>query len=313
MKFKLILLTLTVLLLVACGRAPAAEPIVVVSETATTRTIEHTFGTTEIPKEPQRVVLLGEEGLLANLLDVGIQPLMSLANVPDYLPLISDEEQANLDIYSSTGNVSIETILLYDPDLIIGSPLFIERAGYGRLSDIAPTVAVGGTSTESYIDTAALFGLRDQAEADVAAFEALIVSESERIQADQVTVSVAAVYSGVNVAIFIDGPNPQPEMLKKMGVRILPEGEDQEAARFRNGRAFIDEERLDLIAGEKLIMLQTDSVDGEMDAVAEMTRDPLWQQLTAVKNGQVATLDRLGYPGFRGQQQLLADLVAILE
>lgn len=44
-----------------------------------------------------------------------------------------------------------------------------------------------------------------------------------------------------------------------------------------------------------------------------MTADPVWGQLPAVQSGRVVVLDRLGYPGFRGQQALLTDLVAALE
>lgn len=65
------LLALLGILMAACGGNIETKPLVVVSETATTRTIEHTFGTTEIPTNPQRVIALGEEGMLADLLDAG--------------------------------------------------------------------------------------------------------------------------------------------------------------------------------------------------------------------------------------------------
>jgi ABC-type Fe3+-hydroxamate transport system substrate-binding protein len=85
---KLLLPTLLALALSACRSTLDTVPLRVTSETATTRTIEHTFGTTEIPAAPQRVIALGEEGLLADLLDAGITPLASIVNLPDYLPAL---------------------------------------------------------------------------------------------------------------------------------------------------------------------------------------------------------------------------------
>lgn len=68
-----LILLLILIVMSACGQVPEAEPVVIVSETTTTRTVPHTFGTNKIPKAPQRVVALGEDPLLADLLEIGIQ------------------------------------------------------------------------------------------------------------------------------------------------------------------------------------------------------------------------------------------------
>lgn len=299
--------------LVACQNAPEAKPIVVVSESATTRTIEHTFGTTEIPINPQRVIALGEEALLADLLDIGIQPVASIVNETEHLPLISAEELAGTELYRSAGQTSLETLLAFNPDLIIGTVFFVNEAGYEQLADIAPTVAVGGNNPlDMYTETVAVFGLRDQAEAEVAAFRAEVAAVAAEINASEQEISVAAVYGGPNLALFFGGPQAPPYLLNEMGVTMLPVGEEREALRMRNGRAFISEERLDLISGERLILLQAASVEGEMEDFEALTNDPLWQQLPAVQAGNVTILDRLGYPGFWGQKALLANLAQIL-
>lgn len=311
--FKFCGLFLLVFLL-GCGGAPEAESVVIVSETAVSRTIQHTFGTDEIPKEPLRVVTLGEESMLVNLLDIGIQPVLSIVNIPDDVPLITAEEAGGTQLVSSSGNVSMEALVAVDPDLIIGNVFFINKIGYSRLSDIAPTVSVSyETPLIEYVETLAVFGLREQAEADVAEFEAQIAAEAARINAADIELSVAAMYGGSNLALFFDGPQPPPEMVKKLGVTILPDDEEREPLKIRNGRSFVNEERLDLISDERLIMLQTASVDGEMESYNELTSSALWQQLPVVKNGTITVLDRIGYPGFRGQQALLTDLVAALE
>ncbi|MEM7114893.1 MAG: ABC transporter substrate-binding protein [Chloroflexota bacterium] len=300
-------------LLIGCGNPPEALPIVIVSETATTRTIEHTFGTTEIPKEPQRVIALGEEGLLADLLDIGIKPVLSTVNVVDDVKLISPEELDGIELLPSASNISPETLLSYSPDLIIAGVFFADQAGYGRLSEIAPTVTVGGLAMEQHVETLAIFGLREQGEANVAELQQRISSEAARIDASNIAVSVGAIYPGPNVAIFLEDRGGVPNFLSEMGVQLLPVEAERDDLTVRFGRAYISNERLDLLNGDQLILLQATSVDGEMEAVAEINADPLWQQLPAVKAGNVVTLDRLGYPGLRGQEALLEDLIAVLE
>ncbi|MCW5873008.1 MAG: ABC transporter substrate-binding protein [Anaerolineales bacterium] len=305
-------LALLGILLAACGSNIETKPLVVVSETATTRTIEHTFGTTEIPSNPQRVIALGEEGMLADLLDAGITPVASIVNLPEYLPpLISPAEVAGIQLYSSSTNASVESLVALQPDLIIGMAFFIDRIGYERLAQIAPTIAVAGDNeVENYAQTLAALGLHDKAEADLAAFDAALAAARGQV-GSQANVSVVAIYPGKSVAVFTDHPRTVPWLLRQLGVTLHPDGtEDKLGA--RDGRAFISLERLDLLSGEHLILLQSNSVDGEAESIAEVSASPLWQQIPAVQAGKVTVLDRLGYPGFRGVNALLEDLVEAL-
>ena len=52
-------------------------------------------------------------------------------------------------------------------------------------------------------------------------------------------------------------------------------------------------------------------MDGESESIAEISGNALWLQIPAVQAGNVTVLDRLGYPGFRGVNALLQDLVDI--
>ncbi|MCW5878935.1 MAG: ABC transporter substrate-binding protein [Anaerolineales bacterium] len=300
--------------LAACSSAPAATPLVVVSETADTRLIEHTFGQTEIPTQPQRVFALGEEGLLANLLDAGIKPVGSNVNLLEALPLFSAAELDGVALYQTSSQFSLEEIAKAEPDLIIGNVFFIHTAGYEKLSQIAPTIAIGGNDPlESYAQTLAAFGLIDKASADLAAFEVAAASLAQAIDAPARQVSVAAIYSGPSPAIFVDGPQTPPWLLKKLGVQFIPTEAEREGITFRDGRAFVSLERVDLLHGEELILLQNPLIEGEPEALAKIQQDPLWAQLPAVQNGQVSVLDRLGYPGLRGLYALLADVQTIFE
>ncbi|MEM7798570.1 MAG: ABC transporter substrate-binding protein, partial [Chloroflexota bacterium] len=278
-----------------CFSPPDAQPVSVIAETATTRTVEHTFGTTEIPVDPQRIVALGEEGLLVDLLDSGITPVMTTVNVVGNVALASPEELEGIDQFSSTGNISLETVVTYSLDLIIASVFFADRAGYDRLNAIAPTVTVGGSTFEQYIDTMTIFGQGDEAQAEIVAFEERIAAESAQINADQTAISIGAIYAGPSVALFFEDRLGPPTMLAEMGVTLLPTGEERNNLRVRGGRAYLSDERLDLISGEHLILLQSSAVDGEMDSLSEMQDNAVWQAVPAVKSGNVSTLDRIGY------------------
>lgn len=310
---KLILMALLAAVLTACGRTLETKPLTVVSETATTRTIEHTFGTTEIPANPQRVIALGEEGMLADLLDAGITPVASIVNLPEHLPAFIDpEEVADVQLFSSSTNVSVERLAALEPDLIIGTGFFIDQIGYETLSHMAPTIAVGGSNEiENYGQTLTALGMPEQAASDLAAFDAAVAAARNQL-GNGVTASVVVIYPGNSVAVLVDRPRTVPWLLRELGVTLHPDG-SEDGLSVRTGRAFISLERLDLLSGEHLFLLQSDGVEGETESVAEISANPLWLQIPAVQAGNVSVLDRLGYPGFRGVNALLAELVSILQ
>jgi ABC-type Fe3+-hydroxamate transport system substrate-binding protein len=79
-----------------------------------------------------------------------------------------------------------------------------------------------------------------------------------------------------------------------------------------NGRAYLSEERLDLLSAPRLLLLQSPLVEGEARAIDEVEHDALWRTLPAVEADRVAELDRLGYPGIEGRIRLVDDLTAAL-
>lgn len=309
-----ITLLIAVWLLSACaGGASADEPLTLVETTDSYRLIRHTFGETRAPVAPQRVLALGEESLLVDLLDAGVRPVAASVNIPESVPLLSAAERENIALFPSAGDISLETLSSYEPDLIIGIRFFIEQIGYQRLARIAPTVALSGsTPLENYIEALTLFGRGEQAQRDVAAFRAE-VQAATRIDAASQRVSLVTIYPGPNVALWFDGPSPIPLLLRDLGVQIRPDPAATAGLTIRNGRSFISLERLPLIDGETIFLIQSYSVEGEESAVADVQASPLWQQLPAVQSDRVVVLDRIGYPGLREQRALLSDLVRALE
>ena len=298
----------------ACGGPTVSQtPLTVTDDpSANQRVVQHAFGETRIPRDPQRIIALGEEGLLVDLLEIDVRPLIASVNLPETVAGVSGAELEGIELFASANQPSLESFAVLQPDLIIGTQFFIQEIGYDNLSRIAPTVAIGMNGPrESYRETLRLFGLEEQANAEIAAFEQSVVSARERLQQRSPQVSLATVYPGASLAVWVDGPTSPPLLLRELGVTLIPDAEA--VSGVRNGRAFLSNEQLNLLAGERIILLQSDSVEGESAALAEMQAMPLWAALPAAQSDQVFVLDRLGYPGMRGLEALLSDLVSLLE
>lgn len=122
--------------------APAAFPV----------TLTHTFGGTEIPAEPQRVVTWGW-GASEAVLALGVVPVAMAeqtygANAEGVLPW-TEAKLTELGVPTPTiltdGDAPpYEEIIEADPDLILAPFSGITQEQYDLLTDIAPTVAYEG-------------------------------------------------------------------------------------------------------------------------------------------------------------------------
>lgn len=108
-------------------------------------TLEHKYGETTVPSEPQRVVVVGvtEQDIL---LELGVTPIATTewygeqpyAVWPWATELLGDAEPTVLD---QTDGLEFEKIASLKPDLIVGTNAGLTEDDYDKLSDIAPTIA----------------------------------------------------------------------------------------------------------------------------------------------------------------------------
>lgn len=146
---KWIMAILTVMMfavLAACG----AEEEATDSQTADAQTTEtvkvtHELGETEVPKNPEKVVVF-DFGILDTLDQLGVESVAGVAqgNIPTYL-----EQYENTEKYENIGTLKeadFEAIHAMDPDLIIISGRQAEM--YNEFSDIAPTIHLGVDTTD---------------------------------------------------------------------------------------------------------------------------------------------------------------------
>ncbi|MDE4084795.1 siderophore ABC transporter substrate-binding protein [Planococcus maritimus] len=132
--------------LAACG----AEEEATDSQTADAQTTEtvkvtHELGETEVPKNPEKVVVF-DFGILDTLDQLGVESVAGVAqgNIPTYLEQYEDTEK-----YENIGTLKeadFEAIHAMDPDLIIISGRQAEM--YNEFSDIAPTIHLGVDTTD---------------------------------------------------------------------------------------------------------------------------------------------------------------------
>jgi iron complex transport system substrate-binding protein len=257
---------------------------------AATRTVTTSFGTYDLPREPRRVVVMGNRLDLEIALALGLRPVamgieFNFINshadtVAPWVPF----DPAGVETFESF-ETSAEQILSYEPDLI-----FIRQVAAGwnqsrtdALMKVAPFIPTG---TLPWREELALIGgwlgRQDQAAAATAEFDALRDTVAAR-HADKLASSTVAFGSIAPPQVFVNdltSNSPASQGLAELGGQafILP----AEAATYENGWAAISPENLGLLNGADGLLYwgPTPEVFAEFHAST-----PLWDRLPAVKAG----------------------------
>ncbi|MDZ7911581.1 MAG: iron-siderophore ABC transporter substrate-binding protein [Rhodococcus sp. (in: high G+C Gram-positive bacteria)] len=146
----------------ACGGDDLHDPGM---QPDTVHAVTHARGTTDVPMDPQRVVVLEpvqlDTSVALGVIPVGTAVLSETAGVPAYL----GEKAAEIEMVGTVAAPNLEKIVALSPDLIIGTE---SRHGdlYEQLAAIAPTVYMA-TQTDPWQDNvqfvAAALNKTDQA------------------------------------------------------------------------------------------------------------------------------------------------------
>lgn len=290
--------------------APPPAPESTEPSSATPRTIEHQYGTTEVLAEPQRIVALSEEFLLADLLALGVTPIASSSNATDGFGGIDPALTEGIEIMTSA-TFNIEQLAAFKPDLILAYPVYIELVGYDTLNAVAPTVAIGNDNSdwrERLQFTAEVLGVDELGASKIEQFQA--DHDAARDTLDGVRISAVSIFDQSFLRAYIDRGTFLVDVMVDAGVEMVPSADDIDGA-DAVGRVQLSLEQLGTLQGDVLLRLQRIGVEDE--AAAGVAGSPLWSTLPAVKNGSVVTLDRLGYPGAAGAAAFATDLAAAVE
>lgn len=266
----------------AAGLLTAISPNV-----SSAREVTHAMGTTEVPDDPKRVIILTSEGTEA-LLAMGVSPVgaVNSANGDPWFPHLV-EQLEGVEPLGGESAVNLEMIAALEPDLILGNKMRQEEI-YPQLSAIAPTVMTerlrGDWKVNMRVYAEAL-GMEDKAQEVFDAYDAKVADLREklgdktqeeismiRFLAAQIRIYQLDTFSGV--------------ILKDIGFHRPPNQNVEEFA-IRTGKESIPD-----MDGDRIFYFTYDTGNGEANAAEEEAlADPLWQSLSAVREGRVHKVD----------------------
>lgn len=287
---------LLVLILAACNSSNETVEKSESTNESESYTVQHAMGETPIEKKPERVVVLTNEGTEA-LLALGVKPVgavQSWLGDPWYDHIASDME--GVEVVGVEHEVNVEKIAELEPDLIIGNKLR-QEAIYEQLSKIAPTVfseTLRGEWQDNFKLYAKALNLEEKGEEVLAQYDAHI-EEVKSALGDKLNqeVSVVRFMAGKTRIYYTDSFSGV--IFEKLGFKRA----EQQAEFFTDDNKLgklaveVGKEQIPEMDGDILFYF-TYAPPGDKEAVKteeEWTKDPLWNNLEAVKNGNVHKVD----------------------
>lgn len=303
------------LALTACGSEPAPAPAdkpdqgaPALDAPAFPRKVVHAMGTTEIPAEPKRVVVL-DTGELDSTISLGLTPVGAVTTDVDTGVLsYLQRDAAGIDVVGTISEPNLEAIAKLRPDLILSNKVRHEEL-YGKLSQIAPTVfaeKVGVVWKDNLRLAATALGREAKASSAISAYEADAKAFGRSLGDAELTLSPIRFVEGTirvySKESFIG------TVLTDIGISppTLPPGEFPAFAE-------ISQEQLALADADRLVYASFGAPgdSGEQKVLA----GPLWPTLGAVKAGKAFPVDGDIYYsgiGLRAATLMLNDLRAKL-
>jgi iron complex transport system substrate-binding protein len=240
------------------------------------RTIEHKFGSTDVPADPRRVVAAGfneaDFALALGSVPVGVRDFIGPFR-EETRPWAQDElGDANPEVVGGE-EISLEAVAALEPELILAVYSFIDREDYELLSEIAPTVAQparypdGGTPwQEQTLLTGRALGREGRARGVVDDVEARFAGARERHPGfEGKTAAVTLVMEGE--FYVLEQTDLRTRMFTELGFRMPEE------------TGAISRERVDLLDRDVLVFLGADR--------QTLEDDELLGSLDAVRQGRV--------------------------
>ncbi|QWB31554.1 ABC transporter substrate-binding protein [Exiguobacterium acetylicum] len=295
----LTLLVLSSLMLAACsGQAE--------QKNEKTRTITHEAGKTKVPEQPKKVVAL-EFSFVDALDKLGITPVgIAQENKTDVSGLLGKDieftevgtrQQPNLEVISSL-----------QPDLIIGD--FNRHKGiYKQLQEIAPTIILKSRNAtyeeniDSFKTIAEAVGKTKQMDDRLALHEERLQAAKKKVDPKDDRKVMVGVFHADSLTAHgetsFDG-----ELLEKIGI---------ENAVTKTAEPTVT------ITLEQMVKWDPDVIfmaEADPKLLKEWKDNPLWNQITAVKNGEVYEVNRdlwTRYRGLDAAEQIVDEAIQLLK
>lgn len=281
-------------------------------EAAAERTLTDAMGhEVTIPANPEGVIASYLED---NLVALGITPVAQWtvndgASIQDYL---QDELK---DIPTIPYDLPYEVVTSFAPDLLImGSADMVEGGKYEQYSKIAPTYVLETDNNSDWRDkllkVGEVFGKTEEAKKVLAEYDKKAKASKELLQDSIGEESAAAIWL-VNNNFFIVGDNVSSGAVLYEDLELAPPNIVKEISGTATSNwSAISLEKLAEMDADHIFLINSDKGNG-----AEMLKDPVWQEIPAVKNGNIYEFEAETawlYSGPIANSQIIDDVVESL-
>ena len=253
-------------------------------------TVTDVRGEVEIPANPERIVDLSGNSDILSILGYKV---VGTANSDAYdytkFPSYLEETLKGAEIlgYSMQDTMDVEAVMNLNPDLIVIST--VQEKMYDALSEIAPTVMIQLEALNWKDDVRALakvFNKEDVANEWIANYENKAKEAGDKIKAEygEDTTYLSFLASGGQFFIF-DGAGFGDVLYNDMGLAKpagMPEQTDISLP-------VVTYEGLAAIQSDYIFVIATD------EDLAQLEANSIWNNLPAVKNGNVVVLESSPY------------------
>jgi len=288
--------TAAALALTACSGGADTTDDAADGSTGGTVTVEHAFGTTEIPDSATDVVTLGwgstEAAIALGVVPVGIETQTYAVDDNGRLPWVNEAlEEAGADptmVPAGVEEPAYEEIAALEPDLILAPYSGITQEQYELLSEIAPTVAYPEEPwttpwREVITIVGTSLGLPEEADQLVADLDATI-DEAAGAHPELEGVTVAAIWDVAGTFYVYKPADSRVDFLLDLGLVSAPSVEELDTG----GESFV----------YSLSYEETDRLDAELVVNYASTQEEVdtflaqsyAQAIPAVADGAVANI-----------------------
>ena len=250
---------------------------------AIARDVTHSMGTTTVPDEPQRIVVLTNEGTEA-VLALGLSPVgaaKSWLGDPWYDHIA--EAMADAENLGTESQIDLELLAALEPDLILGNKQRHEEI-YPQLEAIAPTVLserLRGDWRKNFELYAEATGKAEEGAAALAGFEVAVDELSAKL-GDNLEEEVSVIRFLPSQIRIYQLDSFSGFILREVGFH-RPENQNVEEFAIRTGKESIPD-----MDGDRIFHFTWETGDGTGSAARDdAMNDPLWQALSAVQAGKV--------------------------
>ncbi|TFE00113.1 ABC transporter substrate-binding protein [Jeotgalibacillus sp. R-1-5s-1] len=274
--------------------------------------VEHAMGTTTLEEKPERVVTL-YQGATDTVLEFGVTPVgvvESWVQMPMYDYLKDDLQDVTYVGQETQPN--LEEIAALEPDVIFASQIRHEEI-YEQLSEIAPTIV--NETIYDFKETTNLIGSalgeEEQAETLLADWDSRIADFQEKVSTNENWPMSAAVlnYRADHARIYVTGF--AGSILQEAGFEEPTElqGQNEEIVMLN------DKEAIPQMNADVIFQFMEDTPDVQ-NTYEDWTAHPLYQNLEAVKNDNVFTVDEVAWNmagGLQSAHLMLDDMYEYFE